>query len=301
MRAKKIMVQATGFGTGVGKSFLVALLCRIFKEDGYKVAPFKALNLTGVTFLKEGREFGYSQVLQCQAAGIKADWRTNPFTIKPKGNGLFDLFLEGECIEKNYSPQKSFIKEVLKGVIGFRKENKKIKKAILRCFESLAKEFDFVIIEGSGPARIFGLGPFSSLLEMTNMEMAKMTGSSVILLTENVDSIPQTLSYLNAEERKLIKGAIINKCPINDFFKIGIKERWLNLGLKRLGKVYSKKIGLEILGILPYFEEVAQLPDLDPIPLSAKVPLEKWQKILPLLASKARRYLSLDKIYKIAS
>ena len=133
------------------------------------------------------------------------------------------------------------------------------------------------------------------------METAKMVNSPVILLSENVDSVPQTLSYLSQEEKNLIKGVIINKCPINDFSEIGIKEKWLNLGLKRLKKVYSKKIGLEILGILPYFEEMSQLPDLDPIPSSERIPLEKWQKILPDLAQKTRRYLDLDRIYEITS
>ncbi len=298
---KKLMIQATGFGTNAGKSFLVALLCRIFKEDGYKVAPFKALNLTGVTYLKNKREFGYSQVLQCQAAGIEPDWRTNPFTIKPKGNGLFDIILEGKCIKENYNPERDFLVQIIKNIFGPDKERERIKAGIRECFEQLSKEFDFIVIEGSGPARIFGLGPFSSLLEIANMETAKMLNSPVILLTENVDSIPQTLSYLREEEKNLIKGAIINKCPTNDFSEIGIKEKWLNLGLKQLKKVYSKKIGLEILGILPYFEEVSCLPDLDPIPPSDKIPLKKWQEILPNLSKKTREYLDLDGIYKIVS
>jgi len=298
---KKIMIQATGFGTGAGKSFLVGLLCRIFKEDGYKVAPFKALNLTGVTFQKEGREFGYSQVLQCRAAKIEPDFRTNPFTIKPKGEGLFDIILEGKCIKENYNPEKGFLFQIIKNVFGGDKEREKIKAKIKECFDQLSKEFDFIVIEGSGPAKIFGLGPFSSLLEIGNMETAKIVNSPVILLTENIDSVPQTLSYLSQEERKLIKGVIINKCPIDDFLKIEIKEKWINLGLKRLGKIYSKKIGLEVLGILPYFEEMTKLPDLDPIPPSEKIPLEIWEEVLSKVAQKARRYLNLTRIYQIAS
>jgi len=298
---KKIMIQATGFGTGVGKSFLVALFCRIFKKDGFSVCPFKALNLTGVTFLKEGKEFGYSQALQCIAAGIEPDFRTNPLTIKPKGNSLFDIILGGKVIKENYNPEKDFIFQVLKSIFGTDQEKEKIKTKIKECFEQISKEFDFIIIEGSGPTKIFGFGPFSSWLEMANMEMAKIVKSPVILLTENVDSVPQTLSYLEAEERKLVKGAIINKCPINDFSKIGIKERWINLGLKRLRAIYSQKIGLEILGILPHFDEMAPLPDLDPIPPSEKVPLEKWEKTIETLAKKAKNYLELDEIYKIAS
>ncbi len=298
---KKIMIQATGFGTGAGKSFLVALLCRILKEDGYKVAPFKALNLTGVTFLKDGREFGYSQVLQCRAAKIEPDFRTNPFTIKPKGDGLFDIILEGKCIKENYNPEKGFLLQVIKNIFTVDKEREKIKAKIKECFDDLSKEFDFIVIEGSGPVRIFGLGPFSSLLEIGNMEAAKMVNSPVILLTENIDSVPQTLSYLNQEERRLIKGVIINKCPVDDFLEIGIKEKWINLGLKRLAKVYSKKVGLDVVGILPYFEEMTKLPDLDPIPSSEKISLEVWEEVLSKIAQKARKYLNLTKIYQIAS
>ena len=133
------------------------------------------------------------------------------------------------------------------------------------------------------------------------METAKMVNSPVILLTENIDSVPQTLSYLSQEERKLIKGVIINKCPADDFLEVGIKEKWVNLGLKRLEKVYSKKVGLEVLGILPYFEEITKLPDLDPISPSEKISLEVWEEVLSKIAQKARKYLNLTKIYQIAS
>jgi len=108
MAAKKIMVQATGFGTGIGKSFLVALLCRLFKEDGHKVAPFKTLNLTPVTCVKDVREFGYAQALQAIAAGQEPDYRMNPYTPKPLGNGRFDIFLEGKCIERNLSGKRFY-------------------------------------------------------------------------------------------------------------------------------------------------------------------------------------------------
>ena len=98
VKAKAIAIQAAGItGTGIGKSLMVALLCRLFSEDGYKVAPFKALNLTNVVYRDgEGREFGYSQALQAIAAGIEPNYRMNPFTPKPLGNGEFELILEGE-------------------------------------------------------------------------------------------------------------------------------------------------------------------------------------------------------------
>ena len=297
---KKIMIQATGFGTGAGKSFLVALLCGILQKEGYKVAPFKVLNVTGVTYVKNGKEFGYSQVLQAVAAKTEPDFRMNPLCIKPIGNGFFDLFLEGECVRKNYNPERDFVKEILKEMVGFKREIRKVKEITLKCFNSLAENFDFIIIEGSGPAKIFGLGPLDSFLDQVNMGVAKILKAPVILLTENIDSIPQTLSYLNKQERELIKGAIINKCPINEFSKIGIKQKWLNLGLERLKKVYTKKVGLEILGILPYFEEMAQFSDLDPIQVLEKIPLDKWRKISDELILKAKNYLDLHKIQKIA-
>ena len=84
------------------------MLCRLFKEDGHKVAPFKTLNLTPVTYVKDGREFGYAQALQAIAAGQELDYRMNPYTPKPLSNGRFDIFLEGKCIERNLSGKRFY-------------------------------------------------------------------------------------------------------------------------------------------------------------------------------------------------
>ena len=140
------MIQATGFGTGVGKSFLVSLLSRIFSDDGYKITPFKTINITANTYNKEGKEFGYSQALQSVAARQKPDYRTNPCTIKPLCNGNFDIFLDGECVQGNFNPSKHILKEIFKTIIGLKKNYNSIRESAKRNLESLAKEYDIICI-----------------------------------------------------------------------------------------------------------------------------------------------------------
>jgi len=299
MVAKKIMIQATGFGTGSGKSFLVALICKLFSERGYKVAPYKTLNLTSVTYIKDRKEFGYAQALQAISAGVEPDYRMNPYTLKPLGDGKFDIFLEGECVKRNYDLKKDFIKASLKQMLGFKKRFEDIKNAAGRALKALSKEYDIICIEGSGPTKLFGFGPFSELLEIANMETAKIADAPVLFLTDNLDSIPGALSYLNSEEKKRVKGIILNKLKTDEFLAMGIKEKYIRLGIKRIKSVYQKKIGKDILGIIPYFPELAKLPDLDPIASSSKIPFDIWKKAIEKISKKVKEYIELDKIYKI--
>ena len=299
MVAKKIMVQATGFGTNAGKSFVVALLCRLFKEDGYKVAPFKTLNLTPVTYVQNGKEFGYSQALQAIAAGQKPDYRMNPYTPKPLGNGKFDIFLEGECIRKNYDPRKWFIKASLKSMLGFEEEFEYIKDAARRSLESLSEEYDIICIEGSGPAKLFGFGPFSKWLEIANMETARIADAPVVFVTDNLDSVPGALSYLKREERERVKGVLLNKFIADELLGMGIREKYIKLGIERIKSVYQKRIGRDILGVIPYLPELAKLPDLDPLVPSPEVPLDTWEETIGDISKKVREYVDMRKIYKI--
>lgn len=300
MSKQSIMVQSTGFGTGAGKSLLVGLLSYMQKEKGLKVVPFKPLNLTGTTYKQQQKEFGYSQFLQAKAAGIEPDPRTNPLTIKAKGDGLFDLILEGDCIEEDYNPQKAVLSKVLKDLLNLGGREEKIKKRIKKDYKELSEEFDCIIVEGSGPARIFGLGSFTSLLEeATNMGFARETETPVILLSENIDSFPQTLSYMEEEEKDLIKGAIVNKAPINEFLQVGIKQKVMDFALKRIKNIYGEKGGVPILGILPYFESLASLSDLDPIASQEKMEVDDWLKALEKTSEEAEKYLDMEEIRKI--
>ena len=299
MKAKKIMIQATGFGTGAGKSFVVALLCRLFKEDGYEVAPFKTLNLTPVTYVKNGKEFGYAQALQAIAAGQDPDYRMNPYTLKPLGNGKFDIFLEGECIRRNYDPRKEFIKASLKLMLGFKEEFEYIKDAVRRSLKSLSEEYDIICIEGSGPAKLFGFGPFSELLEIANMETARIADAPVVFVTDNLDSIPGALSYLEEKERERVRGVILNKFRTDELLGMGIEEKYIKLGISRIKSVYQKRIGKDILGVIPYLPELAELPDLDPLVPSPKVPFDIWEEAIKDVSKKVREYIDMRKIYKI--
>ncbi len=299
MMARKIMIQSTGFGTGSGKSFLVAVICKLFSERGYRVAPYKTLNITSVTYIRGGREFGYSQALQAIAAGVEPDYRMNPCTIKPLGNGRFDIFLEGRCMKRDYNPKKDFMKVILKQMLGFKESFKGIRDAAERSLKALSEEYDIICIEGSGPTKLFGFGPFSELLEIANMETARIADAPVILLTDNLDSIPGALSYLNSEERERVRGVILNKLKIDEFLAMGIEERYIKLGMKRIKTVYQKEIGRDILGIIPYFPELEELPDLDPIISSSRVPLDTWREVIEKISERVREYIDLDKIYKI--
>ena len=293
------MIQATGFGTGAGKSFVVALLCRLFNKDGYKVAPFKILNLTPVTYVKNGKEFGYTQALQAIAAGQEPEYRTNPYTLKPLGNGKFDIFLEGECIRRNYDPRKEFIKASLKSMLGFKEEFEYIKDAARRFLKSFSEEYDIICIEGSWPTKLLCFGPFSKLLEIANMETARIADAPVVFVTDNLDSVPGALSYLEKEERERVKGVILNKFRTDELLGMGIEEKYIKFGISRIKSVYQKRIGKDILRVIPYFPELAELPDLDPLVPSSKVPFDIWEKTIKDISKKVREYIDMRKIYKI--
>jgi adenosylcobyric acid synthase len=202
---KAISIQAAGtIGTGVGKSLIVSLLCRLFYEDGYKVTPFKALNLTNVTYTdEEGKEFGFSQALQAIAAGIQPDYRTNPFTPKPLGNGKFDLILEGKVIE-GYTPTIGILKEALREIVGAETFYDKVINSVKMCLDYLLKNYEIVCIEGSGPSKLLGLGYLSKLLDIPNMKTAELASAPVILISDSLDSVlPTYMLNLSAKEKEM--------------------------------------------------------------------------------------------------
>jgi cobyric acid synthase len=308
---KAISIQAAGtMGTGVGKSLAVSLLCRLFYEDGYKVAPFKALNLTNVTYKdEEGREFGYSQALQAIAAGIKPDYRTNPFTPKPLGNGKFDLILEGKVVER-YTPTTGILREAFREIVGAETFYDKVMNSVKRCLDYLLKNYDIVCIEGSGPSKLLGLGYFSKLLDIPNMKTAELASAPVILLSNNLDSVLLTyMLNLPAKEKEMIKGVILNRFFIKDIEKevvrdIGIPQKFFEIGINRIEKEYIKKfsevgISAELIGYIPYLEELSKLPPLDPLFSDKRVDMETWKEIIPKVAKKVKNKINLKKIYKM--
>ena len=139
--AKNIMIQGTM--SNVGKSLLTAALCRIFKQDGYRAAPFKSQNMALNSFItKDGGEMGRAQVVQAEAAGIEPDVRMNPILLKPTTDVGSQVIVAGQ-VQGN-----------MKAMEYYRKKREYI-PAILGAYNSLAQEYDIIVIEGAGsPAEI---------------------------------------------------------------------------------------------------------------------------------------------------
>ena len=196
--AKVIMVQGTM--SNAGKSFLVAGLCRIFKQYGYRVAPFKSQNMALNSYItSEGLEMGRAQVMQAEAAGITPMVCMNPILLKPTNNVGSQVIVNGEVLG-NMSARDYFAYK------------KKLIPDIKRAFRKLEEYADIIVIEGAGsPAEI-------NLKEndIVNMGMAQMVNAPVLLVGD-IDrggvfaQLLGTLMLLTDEEKARVKGLIINK------------------------------------------------------------------------------------------
>ena len=225
--AKVIMVQGTM--SNAGKSFLVAGLCRIFKQDGYRVAPFKSQNMALNSFItEEGLEMGRAQVMQAEAAGIRPLVCMNPILLKPTNHTGSQVIVNGEVLG-NMSARDYF---------AFKK---KLIPDIKKAFRKLEEYADIIVIEGAGsPAEI-------NLKEndIVNMGLAEMVDAPVLLVGD-IDrggvfaQLLGTLMLLTEEEKERVKGLIINK------FR-GDKSI-LDPGITML----EEKGGVPVAGVVPY-------------------------------------------------
>jgi adenosylcobyric acid synthase len=236
LKGKPLMIQGTA--SSVGKSVLTAGLCRIFKEDGYEVAPFKSQNMALNSYItEEGLEMGRAQVVQAEASGKKPSVLMNPILLKPTTDKKCQVILKGK-IYGNLSAME------------YHKFKPKLKDLVKKTFKELAVENDIVVIEGAGsPAEI-------NLREndLVNMGMAEIADSPVILVGD-IDrggvfaSIYGTIMLLTEEERKRVKGVIINK------FRGDVEI--LKPGIEMLEEL----IKIPVLGVVPYAD--IQIEDED--------------------------------------
>lgn len=227
--AKAIMIQGTA--SNAGKSLIVAGLCRIFKQDGYKVAPFKAQNMALNSFItNEGLEMGRAQVTQAEAAGIEPSVLMNPILLKPTNDTSSQVIVNGEVME-NMSAKDYY------------KHKRELAVAVKESYDKLAEEYDIIVIEGAGsPAEI-------NLKEndIVNMFMAKLAGAPV-LLAGDIDrggvfaSLVGTIQLFDEEERDLVKGVLINK------FRGDLSI--LQPGLRQLEDIIHKPVA----GVIPYMQ-----------------------------------------------
>ena len=225
--AKCIMVQGTM--SGAGKSLLVTALCRIFRQDGLSVAPFKSQNMAlNSCITRDGLEMGRAQAAQAQAAGLEPDVRMNPILLKPSSDTGSQLIVNGE-VRGHYAARDYF------------RMKKSLIPDILKAYDSLASEHDVIVIEGAGsPAEI-------NLREddIVNMGMASLVNAPVLLVGD-IDrggvfaQLYGTIGLLEEAERRRIVGTVINK------FR-GDPEI-LRPGLAML----EEKTGIPVLGVIPY-------------------------------------------------
>ena len=225
--AKAIMVQGTM--SNAGKSLLAAGLCRIFRQDGYRVAPFKSQNMALNSFItKEGLEMGRAQVMQAEAAGIEPSVLMNPILLKPTNDVGSQVIVNGEVLgtmsARDYFAYK-----------------KKLVPDIMKAFDALAAENDIIVIEGAGSPAEINL----KKEDIVNMGMAKMAKAPVLLVGD-IDrggvfaQLYGTVELLEEDERNMIKGLIINK--------VRGDKTILDPGVEML----ESKCRIPVVGVAPY-------------------------------------------------
>lgn len=225
--AKTIMIQGTM--SNAGKSLLTAGLCRVLKQDGYRVAPFKSQNMALNSFItKDGGEMGRAQVVQAEAAGIEPDVRMNPILLKPTTDVGSQVIVNGR-VQGNMPAMEYY------------RRKRDFIPAVMEAYESLAREYDIIVIEGAGsPAEI-------NLQEndIVNMGLARMVDAPVLLVGD-IDrggvfaQLYGTVALQSEEDRRRIKGVVVNKFRGD--------RAILEPGLKTLEEL----CGVPVAGVVPY-------------------------------------------------
>lgn len=231
------MLQGTA--SDVGKSVLCTALCRIFYEDGYRVAPFKSQNMALNSYITaDGGEIGRAQGVQAEACGIEATVDMNPVLLKPKGDMTAEVIVRGKHLA-----------DVEAGMYGEETVHK-LWPLVCESYARLAAAYDVVVIEGAGSPAEVNLRH----RDIANMRVAEMADAPVLLVGD-IDrggvfaSFVGTLAVLPEHERKRIKGFIINK--------FRGKRELLEPGLAWL----EKETGIPVLGVIPYVDTQIEAED----------------------------------------
>ena len=225
--AKNIMIQGTM--SNAGKSLLVAGLCRVFKQDGYRVAPFKSQNMALNSFITAaGGEMGRAQVVQAEAAGIAPDVRMNPILLKPTTDVGSQVIVNGVA-QGNMNAMEYY------------RRKREYVPAVMEAYNSLAAENDIIVIEGAGSPAEINL----KAEDIVNMGLAELVDAPVLLVGD-IDrggvfaQLYGTVVLLEEKERARIKGTVVNKFRGD--------RSILDPGIEQLEKL----CGVPVAGVVPY-------------------------------------------------
>ena len=251
-----LMIQGTS--SGAGKTTLVAALCRIFSDKGYRVAPFKSQNMSNFAYIAPDFEISRAQAIQAIGARCNITSDLNPILLKPSGNYYSDIYLNGKYYKKMHA--KDYYEKFV---------NYQGIKIASRSLKVLQKNFDFVILEGAGSPAEINLQNF----DIANMKIAQKANASVLLISDidkggSFASFVGTMELIEKKYQKLVKGFIFNKFRGNiDVLKSGFSK------LENITKV-------PILGTIPLIP--LNLPEEDSLNVKPKEILWNKKNILKI-------------------
>lgn len=250
-------IMFAGTGSDVGKTIIAAAFCRIFKQDGYSPAPFKAQNMALNSFATpEGLEIGRAQAVQAEAAGVPCHTDMNPLLLKPTTDTVCQVVLNGKSIGNQHAFDY------------FTSNNKaNLRKEVCAAFDRLKTCYNPIVIEGAGSISEINLRE----VDLVNMPMAAHAGASVILVAD-IDrggvfaSVYGSVMLLTEDERKLVKGILINK------FRGDI--RLFESGIKMIEDLCK----IPVIGVIPYFRDI-YIEEEDSVMLHTKNQFAKEGKV----------------------
>lgn len=239
----RIMLQGTS--SDAGKSLLVTALCRCLSQDGYRVAPFKAQNMSNNSGVaRDGGEIGRAQVVQAHACGLLADTRMNPVLLKPTSDRGSQVILRGEVLGH-------------RDVLGYLATRELCLKTALKAFDELSESFDVLVCEGAGSSGEMNLRR-ADIVNMGFVEHREMP----VLLVGDIDrggvyaSLVGHLEVMSESDRARVKGYLINRFR-GDASLLADAHRWV-----------AVHTGRPVLGVMPYLEDL-KIPDEDRLSLQS--------------------------------
>lgn len=241
-------IMFVGTGSDVGKSIIASAFCRIFLQDGYQPAPFKAQNMSLNSYATpDGLEIGRAQAVQAEAAGIECHTDMNPLLLKPSSDKICQVILNGKPSGNQGAYEY------------FRKEGREeLRQEVHQAFDRLSKKYKPIVMEGAGSISEINLRDS----DLVNISMAMYADAATILVAD-IDrggvfaSIYGSILLLTGEERKYIKGIIINK------FRGDI--RLFESGVK----IIEELCQIPVLGVIPYYKDI-YIEEEDSVTLQSK-------------------------------